>query len=78
MVDKGALDALGSDDSPEAGVAMMQYLDEMQRVLVQNGVFLCITLAQAFTLSESSLSHMPLPWSCWLLAACLAISTLTS
>ena len=51
VIDKGALDALASDESEDADAAVEQYLQEMQRVLDRRaGVFLCVTLAQAHTL----------------------------
>ena len=51
VVDKGALDALVSDESADADAAVQQYMHEMQPVLdPASGVFLCVTLAQAHTL----------------------------
>lgn len=52
-----------SDESAAADAAVQQYLQEMQRVLTPDaGTFLCITLAQAHTLSTSQLAA--LAYSC--------------
>lgn len=53
VVDKGALDALMGEDSPESKEVGARLLAEVKRVLSPNrGVYLCVTLAQPHVLGE--------------------------
>ncbi len=50
-VDKGTLDALCADRSPESTSKVIQYFNEIVRVLKPNGgVYICISLLQDFVL----------------------------
>ncbi|KAK9804631.1 hypothetical protein WJX73_001334 [Symbiochloris irregularis] len=62
VVDKGALDALASDESDKADAAVQRYLVEMQRVLdPDEGIFICVTLAQEHNL-QCLLDAFDGPW----------------
>ena len=50
VLDKGSLDALMGEDSPEATTAGRRYLRETSRLLRSSGSFLCITLGQRHVL----------------------------
>ena len=50
ILDKGSLDALMGEESPEASSAGRRYLRETARLLRTPGSFLCITLAQQHVL----------------------------
>ena len=50
VLDKGSLDALMGEDSPEAATAGRCYLRETARLLRSSGSFLCITLGQRHVL----------------------------
>ena len=47
-LDKGTLDAIFSDDSPEVHVQVDKMLAEVGRVLRVGGRYICISLAQPF------------------------------
>lgn len=50
-VDKGTLDALCSDRSPETAERVIKYFNEIVRVLnPQGGTYICISLLQDFVL----------------------------
>lgn len=52
VVDKGGLDALMGEDSPESQQAGVRLLAEVKRVLApHHGVYCCVTLAQPHVLS---------------------------
>ncbi len=72
VVDKGALDALMGEDSPESREAGGRLLSEVRRLLSPcGGAYLCVTLAQPHVLGERSPS---LTWSCWVLSLVLSES----
>lgn len=50
--DKGALDALMGEDTEAAGEAGSKLLSEVQRVLTEQGQYICVTLAQPHVLSK--------------------------
>lgn len=51
VVDKGGLDALMGEDTPEAAAAGAQLLAEVQRLAARaGGAYACVTLAQAHVL----------------------------
>ena len=50
ILDKGSLDALMGEDSPESLSAGRRYLKETARLLRASGSFLCITLGQKHVL----------------------------
>ncbi|KAJ1437186.1 hypothetical protein B484DRAFT_445320 [Ochromonadaceae sp. CCMP2298] len=56
VFDKGALDALMSADTPEAGEKAEKMFGEIDRVLGAGGRYVCITLAEQFIV-ERLLSH---------------------
>ena len=50
-VDKGTLDALCADSSPETATRVVQYLNEIVRVLnPKGGTYICVSLLQDFVL----------------------------
>lgn len=50
-IDKGTLDALCTDKSPETGKRVIQYFNEIVRVLNdKGGTYVCISLLQDFVL----------------------------
>ena len=48
VLDKGALDALMSENTPEVTLKAIAMLDEITRVLSSKGVYLCITLMESY------------------------------
>ena len=52
IFDKGALDALLSENSSELQEASLKLFTEIHRILVNNGQYFCITLAQDFVISS--------------------------
>lgn len=53
VLDKGGLDALMGEESPESTESGQKLLTGVSHVLSPGGVYLCITLAQSQVLSES-------------------------
>lgn len=50
-IDKGTLDALCSDKAPETATRVVQYLNQVVRVLnTKGGTFICVSLLQDFVL----------------------------
>ena len=50
-IDKGSLDALCVDNKPETLEKVIQYLNEVQRVIsTKGGTFICVSLLQDFVL----------------------------
>ena len=55
VVDKGGLDALMGEDTPEAAAAGAQLLAEVQRLAAPaGGTYACVALAQAHVLRAPS------------------------
>ncbi|KAG7378237.1 hypothetical protein PHYPSEUDO_010391 [Phytophthora pseudosyringae] len=52
VVDKGALDALMAEDTPEVRVDASKMLREVRRVLAPGGRYCCVTMAQDFILQH--------------------------
>lgn len=50
VIDKGSLDALCSDSSPETLQKVKQYFNEVQRVLADDGTYFAVSLLQDFVL----------------------------
>ena len=48
VLDKGALDALMSENTPEVTMKAIAMLDEITRVLSSKGVYLCVTLMESY------------------------------
>ena len=48
VLDKGALDALMSENTPEVTLKAMAMLNEITRVLTSKGVYLCVTLMESY------------------------------
>lgn len=48
MFDKGALDALMSVDTSETQSKALSMFMEIERILANNGKYICITLAEKF------------------------------
>lgn len=53
VVDKGGLDALMGEESEESTAIGKTFLSGVSRVIAPQGVYLCVTLAQAQVLSMS-------------------------
>lgn len=50
-IDKGSLDAVCADNTPETAAKVVQYLNEVQRVVVaKGGTYVCVSLLQDFVL----------------------------
>ena len=64
VLDKGGLDALMGEESPESREAGEKLLKEAARVLGKSGCYLCVTLAQSHVLSKSCQGEFALLCSC--------------
>ena len=62
VFDKGALDALMSEDTEEVAEKATEMFQEISRVLATNGKYVCITLAEPYILKKIIIFFSAMHW----------------